>query len=171
LSRHKESQRRATAYHEAGHLAAAWRLGIKIRRATIIPTTDCTGEVEHDNPLRGIHLDVDGSDRARLRAEKLIILALAGPEAQRRFNPRSWRAYHGAADHQQAVDIALSLNASEEAAAAHLKWLEVRARDLIVASWDVVEVIAAELLNQGVLSSAHVDAAIVRAGFAEPSVR
>jgi hypothetical protein len=33
------------------------------------------------------------------RAQLAIIVCLSGPEAQRQYNPRSWRSHHGASDH------------------------------------------------------------------------
>jgi hypothetical protein len=65
--------------------------------------------------LEGIRLDYDGSPRARFRTEVGIIVRLAGPKAQRRFSPRSWRAHHGAGDHEKAADLVLNLNGSDEA--------------------------------------------------------
>jgi hypothetical protein len=37
----------ATAFHEAGHAAAAWRLGIKVKCASIVPTEEILGYVEY----------------------------------------------------------------------------------------------------------------------------
>ena len=110
-----------TAFHEAGHVVAAWRRGLKIHNVTIVPGPGFQGMVKHSPPMRGIRLDCDGSNRARLRAESAIVVCLAGPEAQRRHSPRSWRSYHGARDHEKAVDLAMSLNGSDEAVNAHLK--------------------------------------------------
>ena len=107
-------------FFEAGHVVVAWKHGLKVHRVTIVPTPGFRGHIWHANPLRGIHLDYDGSDRARLRAEVGIIVCLAGPEAQWRFSPRSWRLYHGATDHEMAVDLAISINGSNEASSAHL---------------------------------------------------
>jgi hypothetical protein len=88
----KQPAREATAYHEAGHMLAAWRTGIRIKRATIVPGKGFAGLVEQESSLRRTQLD---SDRARLRAEKWVLIALAGPAAQRHFRRRSWRAFHG----------------------------------------------------------------------------
>jgi hypothetical protein len=142
---------------------ASWSLGERLHRATIVPDLDAHGSVEHSNPLRGISLDLDGSDRARLRAERLAVICLAGPEAQRRYNPRSWRSWHGRLDHAKAVDIALSLNASEFTTSAHLNWLEHRARDLINAHWPIVEAVAAELIERSTLTGEEARQAIMRA--------
>ena len=42
----------ATAFHEAGHVAAAWSRGLKIHSATIDPTPEFRGHTLHANPLR-----------------------------------------------------------------------------------------------------------------------
>jgi ATP-dependent Zn protease len=83
----RQSARLSTALHEAGHAVIARSLGLKVHSATIVPAPGIDGKVEHANPLRGIHLDYDGSDRARRRAEIAIIVCLAGPAAQRRHKP------------------------------------------------------------------------------------
>ena len=88
-----QSRRVATAFHEAGHAVVAWRRGLKVHSATIVPTKDYSGMVRRGS--LGVRLDIDGSNRARLRAESAIVVCLAGPAAQRRHNPRSWRAYMG----------------------------------------------------------------------------
>ncbi len=152
----REPARRATAYHEAGHAVAAWSLGAKVYRASIVPRSDAHGSVQHSNPLRGTRLECDGSDRARLRAERAVVICLAGPEAQRRFNPRSWHSWHGQSDHALAVD-------SEEAASAHLKRLEYRTRDLVTTHWPAIESLALELLNRGTVTGHEAQAAIMQA--------
>jgi hypothetical protein len=42
----------ATAFHEAGHVAAAWSRGLKVHSATIVPTPGFRGHTLHANPLR-----------------------------------------------------------------------------------------------------------------------
>ena len=50
------------AYHEAGHVVAAWRHGSRIKRATIVPEGDYLGQmVPARRPFAGIHLDYDRS--------------------------------------------------------------------------------------------------------------
>jgi hypothetical protein len=141
-----------TAYHEAGHAVAAWSLGAGPRAVTIVPHGADQGQVTHEDPLSGIQLDFDGSDRARTRAERAIMICLAGPVAQRRFAPRSWRRWHGASDYVTAVDLARRINHSARAADAHLKWLDIRTEDLIESLWGPVERVAAELLAHGTLA-------------------
>jgi hypothetical protein len=145
-----------TAFHEAGHAVAAWRRGLKIHSVTIVPTPEFRGHIQHANPLQGIHLDYDGSPRARLRAEAAIVVCLAGPEAQRRFSPRSWRSFHGATDHELAADLAMSLNGSDEAVNAHLKWLSIVTRDEIAVWWPLVEKVAHALVRERTLTAVEI---------------
>jgi hypothetical protein len=80
------------AYHEAGHAVAAVKLRLKLDAVTIAASTEAQGKLSFANPLRGIDLRWDSSDRARMKAEKLIVASLAGPFAQKRYKPRSqWR--------------------------------------------------------------------------------
>ena len=156
------------AFHEAGHAVVAWSRGIKVKSATIIPARDFLGQVMHPGLLRSVHLDYDGSDRARLRAEAAIVVFLAGPAAQRRHNPRSWRSWHGARDHQCAADLARQVNGSDKAAEAHLNWLAIVARDEVDASWDLIERVARELFERRTLSAAEI-AACCRERLSRPS--
>jgi len=151
----RQPARLSTAFHEAGHAVIARSLGLKIHSATIVPVTGIHGRVEHANPLRGIHLDYDGSDRAHRRAETAIIVCLAGPAAQRRHKPQSWRSYHGQSDHSRAADLALSLNGSDEATNAHLKYLAVVARDMVAAQWPLIEQVAGALIERQTLTGAE----------------
>jgi hypothetical protein len=141
------AQRKATAYHEAGHAVVALFLGYKPRSATIIPAVDFHGQVKHDSPLRGIKLDIDDSDRARLRVERAIMICFAGPLAQQRYRPRSWRRWHGASDFQTAADLALRVSGSEEAATAFLRWLELQTRSIVIARWTLIDRVAQALLE------------------------
>jgi hypothetical protein len=147
MKRRSPAALEATAFHEAGHAVAAWHAGLKIHGATIVPARDRPGHVTHANPLYGVHLDYDGPDEARLRAEADIVVLLAGPAAQRRHNPRSWRSWHGTSDHERAVDLAMRLNGSDEATSAHLAWLAIVARDEVDTFWDLVDQVARELIE------------------------
>jgi hypothetical protein len=153
----------STAFHEAGHVVAAWSRGLKTHSATIVPTPEFRGHTLHANPLRGIRLDYDGSARARLRAELAIVVCLAGPEAQRRHSPRSWRAHHGDFDFRKAVDLASSFNSSNEAVHAYLDWLAIVTSDEIAARWPQVETIAQALVVRRTLSAVEVEALLARA--------
>lgn len=150
----------ATAYHEAGHFVIAWRRGFKLRNISIVPAGDYAGNVEQENPLKGIRLDVNGSDRAQLRAERAIEVCLAGPIAQRRLKPSSWRRHHGESDLKIATELALRLQGSEELAAAYLRWLEISTAALVGAQWPQIQRLSLALLDFGTMTAAEAVAAI-----------
>ena len=57
------------AFHEAGHVAAAWSRGLEIPGAMIVPTPEFQGLEPLADPLRGIRFDGDTTARAREQAE------------------------------------------------------------------------------------------------------
>ncbi len=142
----------ATAYHEAGHAVVCQRLGFRVQRVTIVPSVTFAGQCTHENILRGIDVEFDGSDRCRIRIEKLIMVCLAGMQAQRMWRPRSVRNYHAASDHRAAVDMALRCNGSGPQATAHLKWLSIRTESILKFLWPAVEAMAEDLLRDGTIT-------------------
>lgn len=146
----------ATAYHEAGHAVAAWRLGVGLRKhaLSIVPDGDSLGRANHSNPLFGVDLEWDQSDRARLRAEKVAQICLAGGAAQRRFSARSYRHGHMKSDLHEAVDV-LSYFAQGEELEVYLRLIDVRARGMFNAPslWRCVQALAGALFDRKRLSA------------------
>jgi hypothetical protein len=126
-----------------------------------LPAAEYSGRFEHVSPLRGVHLDIDGSNRARMKAEAAIIVSLAGPAAQRRYNPRSLRTWHSSSDYELASDLAVRLNRDEESATAYLKWLGMVARQSVEAQWRFIEKLAAALLDRESLSGSEILAVLM----------
>jgi hypothetical protein len=89
--------------------------------------------------------------------QKQVMVSLAGLIAQRIYNPRSIRGYHGHYDHRTAVDVAFHLTSSEEEAAAFLKWMEIRTGNLLGAHWPMVDVLSKELLARGSMNGKEVE--------------
>lgn len=152
----RKSVQWSTAFHEAGHVVASLRHGFPVDSATIVREADVHGQVEHANPFHGLRLDWDNSACAHRRAQLAIIVCLSGPAAQRHYNPRSWRSRHGASDYKRADDIAISVNASHEAADAYFRWLEIVARDEVAASWPDIERVASALVARHTLTAAEI---------------
>jgi hypothetical protein len=154
----KDQQRRFIAFHEAGHVAAAWEHGIRVNTVTIISTDDAHGHVKHQNPLRGINIEVDGSDRARIRAERLAAVCLAGPIAQRIWNARSWRQWHGYQDHQTAYSVISAVSSSDRHAEMWLRTIAVTTEDMLRVPhiWGCVTSLADALMAKGWLAARDV---------------
>jgi hypothetical protein len=149
----RDSALDATAYHEAGHIVMAWHVGatpmkatIGASRANVVATTD------YREPM-AIQGELDpGSDRSRLIAERAVLVSLAGPAAQRRFRPSSWRSGHGRSDLSRATALTSAVTDTPRQARALLKFLEIRAEDILEARWDKVSAIAVRLAKERELS-------------------
>ena len=157
MVRMRISKRESIAYHEAGHAVAAWSLGLKIRKATIVPADGHLDLVVHDSPLPGISSSVGVSAGAERKANNAVMTYLAGPAAQRKFRPRSWRSQHGQADYDSATGFALWLNDGDaEMATAYLEWMGLRAERIITNNWRFVVAVAEKLLRENVLDRSAV---------------
>jgi hypothetical protein len=158
---HQEAfQREVTAYHEAGHAVIAYVLGYKLKSVTIIPTHDAHGMVQYLDPLRGIPLDAEVSDRARLRLEKAIQISFAGPLAQRKFKEHAWRDYHGEFDFKKIGELGIRAVGSAEQQKAFLRWLEIATLEMVDAHWSAIERVAKLLLARDRLNGAEIIAAL-----------
>jgi hypothetical protein len=155
------SQVEATAYHEAGHAVIAYMLGYRPQCVTIVPTVDTAGRIIHPNPLDGFQVNPDSSDEARLRIESLITICFAGPIAQKRYNPRSWRRVHGQWDYEKIAELGLRVCDSAEQASAFIRWREIVACDMVRANWLRIQLVAGQLLDRGNLSHTDLEAIIV----------
>lgn len=145
-----------TAYHEAGHAYAAWlfRIGFRRQALSVVPKEDYAGMFSHNGLGLGRHPEFDGSDRARIRLERHVVMGLAGIEAQRKFRPSSVRSYHAASDYRKAHKVVSTLVADGEELHAYLKLLQIRARKLVTASaaWPIISALAVALAERGTLS-------------------
>ena len=97
---------------------------------------------------------------AERKANNAVMTYLAGPAAQRKFRPRSWRSQHGQAGYDSATVLALWLNEGDaEMATAYLQWMRLRAERIITNNWRFVVAVADKLLRENFLDrSAIVDA-------------
>jgi hypothetical protein len=148
----------ATAYHEAGHVVAAFFFNVPFRKkgATIIPDGVAFGGVHTKNIFRD-KPDVNDSDAVRLRCERKAMVSLAGIIAQRKFNNRSVRHGHGSADRETAIDL-MSYFFAPPVLEANLKFLIVQVESLFEHhpyAWQLVEAVAAALLEKKQLSGAE----------------
>jgi hypothetical protein len=147
----------STAYHEAGHMVAAFHLGVPIRQATIVPGDGYLGKVKHQPLFPPIEIEAGDTRRIEAKISKRIIICLAGPAAQRRHRRSSWRLWHGKGDYETAADLAQTLNSGDEKATdAYLKWLSLRAERLIDHDWPLVTACAERLMSRKTLSRREV---------------
>lgn len=144
----------ATAYHEAGHALVAAYAGADVRLVTIAPEPD-------DGPRRFGGVEVvwrRGDVSPRVLAEKLVLVALAGPVAEMLYRGE---ALHPALvgewsdDWRQAWDEAARIVPDERR---RTVWLEERVRGLYgmidePIAWEAVAGVADHLLAHETLEA------------------
>lgn len=142
------------AHHEAGHAVMAALQGVAIMRVTIVPDHGSAGHVLHPDHSAAFLARAETSDLRQSDVQKQIMVALAGPEAERRLTGRrnNWGA---GSDRQTAVDLAFRVCPSVNSASAYLRWLGVEVKETTnhhVWYWQAVEAVAAALLKKSTLS-------------------
>ncbi len=159
------TQLASTAYHEAAHAVARHCLGIKIKKVTIVPHDDCLGSVSGPSATGKHQLDVDNSNQARLKAERDVMVSLAGGIAQRKFSPKNFRHDHCSQDLHQAMDILSYFAGSHDELNAYHSYLSKRTENLLSKPmvWTMIQAVAKELLFRQTLTGAQVKEIIFNA--------
>lgn len=81
----------ASAFREAGHAVAAWNQGVMLTPVSIFPNGPGAGKNVWNDALRNVDFDwVRNADSTAL-AERLAVVLMSGPAAQRVFLPASPR--------------------------------------------------------------------------------
>lgn len=148
--------REVTAYHEAGHAVAAIVEGIGIGRrgASIVPDEDSRGSVYLRKGFPG-QPDRNAGGAVRLGAERRAIASFAGEAAQRKYRTSSVRRYHSYGDQVHAAELMSYFVESEREKLAYLKWLQIRAEQLVSKPWvwAMIEAVAKALMERDKLSA------------------
>jgi len=124
---------KATAYHEAGHAVVAHVLGQGIKRITVVPNKSqnyvgCVFFAKQPS-VKGI--DRDPSSKITRAAQERIMVSLAGLCAQRLFNPRTCRSFHGDEDFKEVL-LYVGHLVRENEAKPFLNWMEVTCLDFLI---------------------------------------
>jgi hypothetical protein len=106
LQRPEGAADKAMAYREAGHIAAAFELGISIRpeSISIVRSDEYRGRAHLILRLENLS-SVLLTDEMRLEAEKHAIMSLSGVEAQKKYRPSSVRSHLPSIDYDNAVGL------------------------------------------------------------------
>jgi hypothetical protein len=151
------------AFHEAGHVVAAYFLGVRIKKVSIFHNKDYVGIVIHEKVVRGLAPEIDTSVLRNFnRMENLARIALAGDIAQKIHAPRS--SDGAGLDRETVANIAFRLNGSPEAAGAWIEWLKVSVKDMLTLRWPFVDTVARELARENILNKEQIEAIFTRLG-------
>ncbi len=152
------------AYHEAGHAVAAWYVRVRSISLSIMPDSQSLGRLTHHSYFAGVNPEFDDSPRCQRRLENMALVCLAGPAAQRRFNPRGYPQYVKG-DYHDAVNFLSYISPDPDELGAHIGWIEVRARNFVRRDdmWVPIKALAAALLDRGEIPSREIKPIILQA--------
>ena len=153
----RQKQLTKTAYHEAGHAVALWELKFKIKKATIVPKGNTAGGVSHGHVHLGrLEGETPPIGKRLSRIHDSLVVAFAGEEAQRRFDPRSLRRDELAGDREWSSKLLALLHGDNGDNGREVfyagQYLRTRARNLVNRNWRQVEDLAKALLERKTLS-------------------
>jgi len=157
----KERALLSVAYHEAGHAVAAFALGVPVQRATIVPGEESAGHIKHAKIFpRSDSPEWDTSYRNRGRAERSVIIFLAGDIAERHHNPKRRRGDAG--DRHAAIRLLDAFARSDDHLQKWFKALMQETDDIITSKrwWPKVEAVAQALVQHRKMSGKEVTACI-----------
>ena len=111
-----------------------------------------------DLELQCINLEIDScTDKVRIRCEKLIKVCIAGPCAQRIFNPSGFRHRDARSDYEHATDMLSRITrGNQEEMSAYWKLLKIQTQGFLELQWKMVGLVAEALLEQEELSRKQV---------------
>lgn len=149
--------RRATAYHEAGHAVAAWWLGLRFRGVSIRPDDESEGRLTwHTLPAR-FQPDVNLTPRGEQLLGQRTVVSLAGGIAQEIATGTPWDECGVGGDVQNTVTFGLyASGGDDQECELYCDLMAHRARRIIRRQWAAVEAVAQALLEREQLTEDEV---------------
>lgn len=148
----------ATAFHEAGHAVAAWKLGVPFRAVSVIPGENYSlGRIEGEPWPKWFQSDRDSSPRVIRLCKKHVVIASAGPVAQQRGTDESLEEVMAGAGAD--MEVVLRFTGYLSGSAEHQERLVIEARDkaqtLIHRQWVAVCAVSAVLVARDQMTMAE----------------
>jgi hypothetical protein len=166
----------AIAYHHAGHVVLAWRTGVRVKAVSLL---DALVNRNHAAPEPYFQIQLAANDPGvdktlsyglpsaesrtyRRRLENMALVCLAGPAAQRRFDPCGFRRAHALADRRQALAVFTPLAPDPQEACAYVELIDWRARHAVSLPpvWRCIAHAAGQILERVSLTAAEMRAVI-----------
>lgn len=132
-----------TAYHEAGHVFAYYKLKIPFRYVTIIPNGKSYGHVEMDRRYSKPFDRMLHSEHIRLEhVINNLMKKCAGNTSNKIYNGKN----DVSSSDTENIDEFLSFPGIVAETGAFIKWIELETENMLKWNWKKVELIAKELL-------------------------
>jgi hypothetical protein len=145
------TERRRTAYHEAGHAVIYAALGIRFRLVTVIPSVHLLGRIERRRPFGG------RVRQPRIQIERFLLGTLAGGIAER-LSRRDGQASGLEEDEQFVLGLLRSLPGCRTMTGRVRRHIAmyVRAQRLVRRHWKVIDEVAEGLICDKTLTEGQV---------------
>jgi len=152
-----------TAYHEAGHHAMKWHFGMSLGAVTIKPdnANNTLGSSAHthqpikNNTIQKLLDYEDPTPRQIQRIERMVMVCLAGREAERIFMPKKKGLCGASEDYAQAQStLRILVDEASRQFPIYWKLLLVRTQEILSTPmvWTAVKGLARALLERETLS-------------------
>jgi hypothetical protein len=144
-------------------------IGLSRKGVTIVPDeAAATLGSASSRQCVGGDIEWDKTGKNILRVMRMVQSLLAGEIAQRRYNPRSVRHYHGQSDREKAIALLSYLTPNPEEWDIWLKLCKIRAEQMLLDPniWRAVERLAGELVQRQTIRGKEATE-IIREGFNE----
>jgi ATP-dependent Zn protease len=165
------------AHEESSHVVIMWALGFgrKIKLATIKPRRGSWGHVNHQKMLRKGDLQDNLSVAAKDRAERAILVSLAGQFGPMRIAPDEYKPSRTNPDYELVNEIIERLYPSlceqDMTGARYLSYMEAKAQRLVWQHRKEIEAVAKALLQGETLTGEEIIAVIYKANGLPPPGR
>ncbi|MCZ6689591.1 MAG: hypothetical protein O7H41_08320 [Planctomycetota bacterium] len=146
----RRSRQELTAYHEAGHAVAAVSLCRRLGKVTILPDPELKSEGHCVlGPIGKFNADIEWNRRTELKAERDIILFLAGVTAEKIVTGRYPAKMFESSDLRKVTDLAWRVEGDDEKITAYLRGMQERTKALLQSprAWAAVKALASALLE------------------------
>lgn len=153
--RRSEAQRKATAYHEAGHVVAQHFNRFPVKRASIVGDANTHGHV--------VSRAVNWETADEMRCQRKALCALAGEAAQRKACPGT--RLGASSDRANANHYLIAASGSEREVRVRRQLVRIKLEGFIKKRWHAIEAVANALLERNELDAKEIKDTIIRAAF------
>jgi len=138
------------AYHEAGHVVAAYVVKRKFQYVSIEPDKESLGHVLFQRFSDKFQPEFQEENKIRPMLEKTIITGLAGEIAEKKFCNDEIDFQSSRSDFDNVFDYICYFVGSIEEAQAFLNWMIVRTKNIISLdfNWNAVKELAEQLIKR-----------------------
>ena len=150
MTKAEQKKLKATAYHEAGHAVAAFAMGKRFKKVSVIPNSDedSLGRVSGCGWKSKLNPEFDDGARVRNLVEAQIIILLAGPVAEAKLTGQ-FNHIGASKDYEYVVRYASYLTGSSDETTAYINWLIEKTKNVLSTyRWNALEQLADELIKR-----------------------